>query len=157
MKIAIGSDHGGFNLKNEVVKHLKELGYEVADFGTHSKDSVNYAEFGYRVANAVASGQFEKGIVICGTGIGISMAANKVKGIRCALCGDVFSAKATRQHNDANMLAMGERVLGVGLALEIVDAFLNAEYEGGRHAVRVETIMNIEQGKFPTLEEPVWK
>ena len=143
--IAIGSDHGGYSLKQEVMKHLTELGLEYKDFGTYTTDSCDYPIYGEAVAKAVASGECEKGIVICGTGIGISIAANKVKGIRAALCGDCFSAEMTRRHNDANILAMGERVLGPGLALKIVDTFLNTEFEGGRHARRVDLITKLEE------------
>ncbi|MGI6028048.1 MAG: ribose 5-phosphate isomerase B [Candidatus Heteroscillospira sp.] len=143
--IAIGSDHGGFHLKAEVMKHLDELGLEYKDYGTYSEDSCDYPVYGEAVARAVASGECEKGIVICGTGIGISISANKVKGIRAALCSDCFSAEMTRRHNDANILAMGERVLGPGLALKIVDIFLNTPFEGGRHARRVELLSKIEE------------
>ena len=143
--IAIGSDHGGFTLKQEVMKHLTEKGLEYKDYGTYTTDSCDYPIYGEAVAKAVASGECEKGIIICGTGIGISIAANKVKGIRAALCGDCFSAEMTRRHNDANILAMGERVLGPGLALKIVDTFLNTEFEGGRHARRVDLITNLEE------------
>jgi len=143
--IAIGSDHGGFSLKQEVIKHLTEKGLEYKDFGTYTTDSCDYPIYGEAVAKAVASGECEKGIIICGTGIGISIAANKVKGIRAALCGDCFSAEMTRRHNDANILAMGERVLGPGLALKIVDTFLETEFEGGRHARRVDLITKLEE------------
>ena len=143
--IAIGSDHGGYSLKQEVMKHLTEKGLEYKDFGTYTTDSCEYPVYGEAVARAVASGECEKGIVICGTGIGISIAANKVKGIRAALCGDCFSAEMTRRHNDANVLAMGERVLGPGLALKIVDTFLETEFEGGRHARRVELLTKLEE------------
>ena len=143
--IAIGSDHGGFHLKAEVMKHLDELGLAYKDFGTYSEDSCDYPIYGEAVARAVASGEYEKGILICGTGIGISISANKVKGIRAALCSDCFSADMTRRHNDANILAMGERVLGPGLALKIVDTFLNTPFEGGRHARRVDLISKIEE------------
>ena len=143
--IAIGSDHGGFALKQEVMKHLGELGLEYKDYGTYTEDSCDYPVYGEAVARAVAGGEAEKGIVICGTGIGISIAANKVKGIRAALCGDCFSAEFTRRHNDANILAMGARVTGPGLALKIVDTFLNTEFEGGRHARRIALIAEIEE------------
>ena len=142
--LAIGSDHGGFALKQEVMAHLKEKGIEYKDFGTYSEDSCDYPIYGEAVARAVASGECEKGIAICGTGIGISMACNKVKGIRCAVCGDCYSAEMTRRHNDANVLAMGGRVLGSGLALKIVDTFLETPFEGGRHARRVGLIGEIE-------------
>ena len=132
--IAIGCDHGGFALKQEVMRHLDELGLAYKDFGTYRE----------AVARAVAGGECERGILICGTGIGISISANKVKGIRAALCGDCYSAEMTRRHNDANILAMGARVLGTGLALKIVDTFLTTDFEGGRHARRVALISDIE-------------
>ena len=143
--IAIGSDHGGFALKQDVMKHLTELGLEYKDYGTYTKDSCDYPVYGEAVARAVANGEAEKGIVICGTGIGISITANKVKGIRAALCGDCFSAEFTRRHNDANVLAMGARVTGSGLALKIVDTFLTTEFEGGRHAKRIALIAELEE------------
>ena len=142
--IAIGADHGGFELKESVKKFLDEKGIEYKDFGTHSAESVDYALIAKEVATAVAKGDYDKGILICGTGIGISMAANKVKGIRAACCSDYFSAKFTRLHNDANILCFGGRVVGAGLANELVDVFLNTEFEGGRHARRVAKIMDIE-------------
>ena len=143
--IAIGSDHGGFALKQEVMKHLDELGLAYKDYGTYTEDSCDYPVYGEAVARAVAGSEADRGIVICGTGIGISIAANKVRGIRAALCGDCFSAEFTRRHNDANILAMGARVTGPGLALKIVDTFLNTEFEGGRHARRVALIAEIEE------------
>ena len=143
MKIGIGSDHGGFELKEFIRKTLSEEGIEVVDYGTYSMESVDYPDFGKKTAEAVISGEVERAIVICGTGIGISIAANKVKGIRCALCGDVFSARMSREHNDANMLGLGGRVLGVGLAMEIVHTFLNSKFEGGRHGRRVEKLNDI--------------
>ena len=142
--IAIGSDHGGFALKQEIMRHLEAAGYAFKDFGTYSADSCDYPVYGEAVARAVASGEFERGILICGTGIGISISANKVKGVRAALCGDCYSAEMTRRHNDANILALGARVLGTGLALKIVDTFLATEFEGGRHARRVAMIHDIE-------------
>lgn len=141
---AIGSDHGGYALKQAVMKHLTERGIEYRDFGTYSTESCDYPDFGEAAARAVASGECERGIVICGTGIGISLAANKVRGIRCALCGDCYSAQMSREHNDANMLALGARVVGEGLALKIVDAFLDASFQGGRHERRVAKLMAIE-------------
>ena len=138
--IALGCDHGGYALMQSVKAHLDELGLEYKDFGTYSTDSCDYPVYAKAAANAVASGECEKGILICGTGIGISIAANKVKGIRAALCSDCFSAEMTRRHNDANMLAMGARVLGEGLALKIVDIFLHTPFDGGRHARRVDMI-----------------
>ncbi|MBS1401631.1 MAG: ribose 5-phosphate isomerase B [Oscillospiraceae bacterium] len=142
--IAIGSDHGGYALKQEIMKHLTERGLEYKDFGTYTEDSCDYPAYGEAVGRAVASGEFERGIVICGTGIGISIAANKVRGVRAALCGDCYSAEMTRRHNDANILALGARVLGTGLALKIVDTFLDTGFDGGRHARRVALIGDIE-------------
>ena len=145
MKIAIGCDHGGFNLKNTVIKHLEEKGIEVKDFGTYSTDSCDYPDISIQVAEAVAKKEFEYGILICGTGIGISIAANKVPGIRCAVVSDTFSAKMSKAHNNANMLSLGERVLGKGLALEIVEAWINTEFEGDRHQRRVDLLGDIEK------------
>jgi ribose 5-phosphate isomerase B len=136
--IALGCDHGGFELMQEVKAHLTEKGVEFRDFGTDSTEATDYPIYAKRVAKAVLSGECEKGILICGTGIGISITANKFKGIRCAVCHDVFSAEATRQHNDANVLAMGGRVVGPGLALMIVDTFLNTEFSNApRHINRI--------------------
>lgn len=136
--IAIGCDHGGYELKQKILAHLTEQGIAYRDFGCDSTASVDYPVYGKAVAHAVADGSCEKGIVICSTGIGISIAANKVAGIRCALCGDCFSARATRQHNDANVLALGALVTGPGLALEIVDIFLNTPFSGEeRHCRRI--------------------
>ena len=134
--IALGSDHGGFELKQEVKKYLEEQGIAYKDYGCDSEEAVDYPVYGKTVANAVASGECEKGILICGTGIGISITANKVKGIRCALCSDCFSAEATRLHNDANILAMGGRVVGAGLAVKIVDTFLNTPFAGDERHIR---------------------
>lgn len=142
--IAIGSDHGGFALKQEIMAHLKEKGVEYKDFGTYTEESCDYPDYGEAVARAVASGECERGIAVCGTGIGISIAMNKVRGIRAALCGDCYSAEMTRRHNDANILALGGRVVGAGLALKIVDIFLETPFEGGRHARRVAKIHEIE-------------
>ena len=139
-KIAIGSDHGGFNLKQQVMKHLEERGLEYKDYGTYDTNSCHYPVYAKAVAKAITSGECEKGILICGTGIGISIAANKVKGIRASLCSDTYSARLTRNHNNSNVLCMGERVLGVGLALDIVDAWLDAEFEGGRHQTRIDML-----------------
>ena len=145
MRIAVGSDHAGFNLRNEIVKHLEKNGIEFTDFGVKSNVSCDYPDYGQKVAEEVAAGNFQLGILVCGTGIGISIAANKVPGIRAAVCSDTFSAHACREHNNANIIAMGERVVGVGLALDIVDAFLNSNFEGGRHALRVDKISEIEK------------
>lgn len=138
--IAIGSDHGGYGLKQEVMRHLEARGLEYKDLGCYSEESCDYPIYGKAVAKAVASGECEKGIVICGTGVGISISANKVPGIRAALCGDCFTAEMTRRHNDSNVLAMGARVIGPGLALKIVDLFLDTPFDGGRHARRVSMI-----------------
>lgn len=139
--IAIGSDHGGFTLKQEIVKYLTEKNIDFEDFGCYSEKSCDYTEYGRAVAEAVAAGKYEKGILICGTGIGISITANKVRGIRCALCSDCFSAEATREHNDANILALGGRVVGSGLALKIVDTFLNTPFSNEeRHIRRISRI-----------------
>lgn len=139
--IAIGSDHGGYDLRVAVMKHLEERGLEYKDFGCPDKSSCDYPTYGKAVANAVASGECDRGIVICTTGIGISMTANKVKGIRCALCGDVLSAELTRLHNDANVLAMGAGIIGTNLALKITDTFLDTPFSGEeRHQRRVNAI-----------------
>lgn len=141
--IAIGCDHGGFELKEKVVAYLKENNYEVKDFGCYSTESVDYPVFGKAAAEAVASGECDKGIVICTTGIGISIVANKVKGVRCALCSDTLSAKMTRLHNDANMLALGGGMIGANLALDIVETFLNTEFSAEeKHCRRVNMIEN---------------
>ncbi|MGG7176932.1 ribose 5-phosphate isomerase B [Clostridium paraputrificum] len=145
MKIALGSDHGGFELKEEISSFLKNSGYEIEDYGTYSTDSCDYADYSLKVAEAVVEKECDYGILICGTGIGISIAANKVPGVRAALCADTFSAHATREHNDANILALGARVVGTGLALDIVKAFLTAEFEGDRHVKRIEKITAIEK------------
>ena len=144
MKISLGCDHGGYALKEEVKKHLAELGHEVVDCGTYSTESCDYPVFGEAAARKVQSGECERGIVICTTGIGISISANKVRGIRCALCHDPFSAEMSRRHNNANMLAMGAGIIGTKMADRIVDTFLTTEFEGGRHARRVGILDAIE-------------
>ena len=144
MKIAMGSDHGGYALKERIKSYLESQGHQVEDFGCHSTDSCDYPDFGRAAAEAVSTGACERGIVICTTGIGISITANKVKGIRCALCGDAFSAEMTRRHNDANVLAMGAGIVGPNLAERIADVFLSTEFEGGRHQRRVDKMMAIE-------------
>ncbi len=144
MKIGIGSDHGGYDLKEVVKEYLESKGIEVLDYGTDSEESVDYPDYGKVVGESVVSGECDRGIVICGTGIGISIAANKVNGVRCALCGDTYSAKMSRAHNNANVIALGARVIGVGLALDIVEAWLDTEFEAGRHERRVNKIMDIE-------------
>lgn len=144
MKIAISSDHGGNVLRKDIMNLLDESGIEYKDFGPQTDDSVDYPDYAKPVADAVVSGEYDRGILICGTGIGMSIAANKVDGIRAALVHDVFSAKATRGHNDSNILAMGERVVGPGLAREIVKTWLAEEFEGGRHQKRIQKISNLE-------------
>lgn len=137
IKVAIGSDHGGFELKEKIVDYLKRNKIEFEDFGTFSNESCDYPVFAKKVASEVASGNFNKGILICGTGIGVSIVANKVKGIRAALCFDTFCAQMSREHNNANVLCLGQRVLQQDLALEIVDVWFHSEFEGGRHEKRV--------------------
>ena len=149
MKVAIACDHAALELKNAVKKHLTDRGFEVVDFGINEPGSVDYPDYALPVAEAVAGGNADKGILICGTGIGMSICANKVKGIRCALCSDTFSARATREHNDANVLAFGERVVGGGLALDIVDAFLDTPFSNAeRHVKRIDKITAIENKYF---------
>lgn len=147
MKLAIGSDHGGFRLKEAIKTYLLAHDYEVTDFGTEGEDSCDYPDFALPVAEAVAKGEYDRGILICGTGIGIGIVANKVKGVRAALCHDTFSAEACRNHNDANILTMGERIVGEGLALKIVETFLNSDFEGGRHQRRVDKIKALEENQ----------
>ena len=144
MKIAIGCDHGALDLKNKVIAHLTAKGHEVVNFGTDTLDSCDYPDFAGPAAKAVASGECDKGIVLCTTGIGVSITANKVKGIRCALLSDVMSARMTRQHNDTNMMAIGAAVVGQRLALAIIDTWLGTEYEGGRHQRRIDKMMALE-------------
>ncbi len=145
--IALGSDHAGLPLKREIIALLEEMGLAYKDYGTYTAESCDYARFAQRAAKAVASGECDRGILVCGTGIGISIAANKVRGIRCACCSDCYSAKMTRKHNDANMLAMGARVVGADLGRMIAETFLTAEFEGGRHQRRVDQIAAIENGE----------
>ena len=147
MKIAIACDHSALELKEEVKNLLTGRGLECEDFGTNTTDSCHYPVFGARAARAVADGKCDLGIVICGTGIGMSMVANKIKGIRCALCSDTYSAKMTRIHNNSNVLALGARVIGADLAKEIVNAWLDAAFEGGRHQVRIDMITALENGE----------
>lgn len=143
MKIIIGSDHAGFDLKNRFKEMLaNELGYEVSDAGAYYADPVDYPDIARKVAFAVSSGEYEKGVLICGTGIGMSIAANRFKGIRAALCHDIYSAEMSRRHNNANILVIGARVTGEGLALEILKVFLRTEFEGGRHKMRIDKIEN---------------
>ena len=147
MKIAIGCDHGGFEHKNAIAEHLKERGFQVTDFGIYENKSVDYPEIALKVANSVAAGENTLGILVCGTGIGMSMAANKVNGIRAAAVSDHFSAKYTRLHNNANILCLGGRVIGIGTALELADLFVDTEYEGGRHQKRLQMITEIENSQ----------
>lgn len=140
VKVAVGSDHGGFEYKAKIIDYLKEHNFEYEDVGTFTKESCDYPIIAKKVANKVVSGEADKGILICGTGIGMSIAANKVKGIRAALCSDTFSARATRAHNNSNILCLGERAIGECLALDIVDVWLHTEFEGGRHQRRIEKI-----------------
>ena len=147
MIIALGSDHAGLPLKKEIMELLDSMNIQYKDFGTYTTDRCDYAQVGQRAANAVVSGECEKGILCCGTGIGISLAANKVKGIRCVVCSDCFSAKMSREHNDANMLSLGARVVGGELARMIVKIWLETEFAGGRHQRRVDQIMAIEAGE----------
>jgi len=153
MKIALGSDHGGLNLKESVKEHLLTKGYEVNDFGTYTKESCDYPDVAEKVAIEVREKNFEFGILICGTGIGIGIAANKVNGIRAALCHDTFSAHATREHNNANILTMGERVIGTSLAIDIVDTFLSTKFEGGRHQTRIDKISKLEDNYLNKEEQ----
>ena len=148
-KIIIGCDHGGLELKNEVIKHLNNRGIETVDVGTHTADSCNYPDYARLLCQRIQSGEFELGILVCGTGIGMSIAANKHKGIRAACCSDVFSARLTKEHNDANMLCFGERVVGIGTAIDLVDAFLDAKYlNNGNHVTRVAMLKDIEDGNL---------
>ncbi len=139
-RIVLSSDHAAIELRQTIAKHIEAQGWEAVDIGPMTPESTHYPKHGQAAAERVASGDCQMGIILCGTGQGIMMAANKVKGIRCGVCSDTFSARMIREHNDANMLSMGVRVIGEGLALEIVDAFLTAEFEGGRHATRVDMI-----------------
>ena len=149
MKIVIGCDHAGFAIKNAVKEHITAKGYEVVDVGTYSADSCHYPVYAHAACEKILSGECQLGILICGTGIGMSMAANKHDGIRAACCSDTFSARLTREHNDANLLCFGERVVGAGLALDLCDAFLGAEYlNNGNHVTRVAMLSEIEKGTF---------
>ena len=144
MKIGIGNDHAALEMKNQVMEYLEEKGYEVINYGTNTPESCNYPEFGEKVGRAVVSGEVDCGILICGTGVGISLAANKVKGVRAVVCSEPYSAKLSKQHNTPNILAFGARVVGIELAKMIIDEWLGAEFEGGRHQTRVDMIMAIE-------------
>ena len=148
MKIAIGNDHVAVEMKQHIKKYLEDKGHEIINCGTDSTDRTDYPIYGKKVADLVASGKCEKGILICGTGVGISLAANKVPGIRAVVCSEPYSAKLSRQHNNSNIVAFGARVIGIATAEMIVDEFLNAEYEGGRHQKRIDMITAIEQGEL---------
>ncbi len=143
-RIIIGSDHAGLSLKLKVIEHLRENGIEICDVGTYTTESCNYPDYASALCKKIQNGEAELGILICGTGIGMSMAANKHKGIRAACCSDTFSARMTRLHNNANVLCIGERVVGVGLACDLIDIFLNTEYLGGRHDIRIKMLEDIE-------------
>ncbi len=147
MKIAIASDHGGYDYKQELIPYIESLGHQVLDLGCHGPASVDYPDYGIPCAQAVARGEADRGVVICGTGIGISISANKVPGIRCALCTDPVMARLTREHNDANMLAMGGRIIGIELAKGIVQVFLSTEFSGGRHKIRIDKIAQYEANR----------
>ena len=147
MKIAIASDHGGYDYKQELIPYIESLGHQVLDLGCHGPASVDYPDYGILCAQAVARGEAYRGVVICGTGIGISISANKVPGIRCALCTDPVMARLTREHNDANMLAMGGRIIGIELAKGIVQVFLSTEFSGGRHKTRIDKIAQYEANR----------
>lgn len=149
MKLAIGNDHAAYGFKLEILKYLDELGVEYEDFGTHSSERADYPVYAEIVAKKVAAGEYERGMLFCGTGVGISISANKVKGIRAVVCSEPFSAKLSRQHNNSNILCMGARVVGPDLAKMIVEEWLNAEFEGGRHAKRVDLISKIEESQEP--------
>ncbi len=145
MKIAVGCDHGGLEHKNAIAQHLKDTGFEVEDFGIYEQVSVDYPDIALKLCQSITSGECDRGILVCGTGIGMSIAANKVKGIRAAACSEHFSAKYTRLHNDSNVICLGGRVIGVGTAIELADIFVNTEFEGGRHQNRVNKITDIEK------------
>ncbi len=153
MKIAIGSDHAAYGLKEHLTEHMRERGHEVTDLGGFAPEPIDYPVAGARVAEAVAKGEYDKGVILCGSGVGISISANKVPGIRAVVCSDAYSARMSREHNDANILAMGERVVGPGLAADILDAWLAAEFEGGRHARRVALISELERKYSNRAEE----
>jgi ribose 5-phosphate isomerase B len=144
--IALGSDHAGVQLKAAIVDHLRQLGQEVEDLGTHDESPCDYPDYAEKVGRAVTGGRAERGVLICGTGVGISISANKIPGVRAALCGDTFSARMSREHNDANVLCLGARVVGIGLALDIVSTWLGATFEGGRHQRRLDKIRALERG-----------
>lgn len=148
MKIAIGNDHAGYSMKQEIKEYLHEKGYDVVDYGCYSDTPTDYPIYGKKVADVVASGEADLGILICGTGVGISLAANKVKGIRCCACSESLTAELSRRHNNANIVAIGARIIGINTAVDIVETFLTTEFEGGRHARRVDLLTDIENGKL---------
>ena len=145
--IALGSDHAAFEFKEEIKKYLLDKGLDVKDFGTHSIERIDYCDYGFKVGEAVASGECEKGMLFCGSGIGISISANKVKGIRAVVCSEPYSAKLSREHNDTNILALGARVVGIDLAKMIIDIWIDTKFEGGRHSGRIQKISNYEQNR----------
>lgn len=147
MKIAVGCDHGGFDHKNAIAEHLKQSGFEVVDYGIYENKSVDYPDIASKLCNGILEGEADLGILVCGTGIGMSIAANKFKGIRAAACSEHFSAKYTRLHNNSNVLCLGGRVIGIGTALELADLFVNTEFEGGRHQNRIDKIAKIENSE----------
>jgi ribose 5-phosphate isomerase B len=151
MMIALASDHAGFGLKNEIIRYLEELKLPFKDLGTAAEERTDYPKWGYLAARAVASGECDKGIIVCGTGVGISLAANKVQGIRCVVCSDCYTAQLSRRHNNTNMLALGARVVGVDLAKLIVKMWLEADFEGERHQKRLDMIAGIEKGNIDFL------
>lgn len=144
MKIVIGCDHGGFEHKNAISEHLKDRGFEVVDCGIYENKSIDYPDVAVKVCEQITNGNCERGILVCGTGIGMSLAANKINGIRAAACSEHFSAKYTRLHNNSNVLCLGGRVIGIGTALELVDLFVDTEFEGGRHQTRIDKVMSLE-------------
>ena len=146
-RIAIGNDHAAVELKNQIMEHLQQQGYEVINYGTDTSESCDYPHYGYVVGKAVANGEVDGGVLICGTGVGISLAANKVPGVRACVCSDTATARLSKQHNNTNIIAFGARIVGLELAKDIVDSWLNAEFEGGRHERRVNLLTDIEQGK----------
>mgnify|MGYP002517421520 CR=1 FL=1 len=148
MKVAIGCDHGGLNIKNAIIEYLKENGIEFTDFGCYTEESVDYPIYGYKVAKEVSDNSDTLGVLCCGTGIGISMSANKVKGIRAAVCTNEFMAEMTRRHNNSNIICMGGRIIDEAMAVKLTDIFLNTEFEGDRHTKRVDMITAIEEGTF---------
>ncbi|WP_425538563.1 ribose 5-phosphate isomerase B [Microaceticoccus formicicus] len=148
MKLGIAADHGGYDLKEQIKKHVEAKGIEIIDYGTHSLESVDYPDYAYKLTTAVLGKEVDLGIAICGTGVGISIACNKVEGIRAAHCTDSFTARATRQHNDANIICLGGRITGIEIAKDIIDNFLESSFDGGRHQNRINKITAIEKGEY---------